>query len=373
MNDETGYGFAVDELELPKVEVSASDFDPVEAGKRILNETVVFELHIHAPGFRKKIRAENFVTNATNGNGSNSSDEAQEAIEGLEFKPTADPSFIHVTQDILDRNEIKAIGKHDSRFTSWIKERAVPSPMLANGLYLLPIHLIEDVETATNNYVHKREELINTFEQKYEGLIEDARSRRGDFFEATDYPIFQMIREKYSCEYRWLSMNVPAVLQRVNDDIYRRAQEKAQMEWADCAQEMRDAARVSAQEYLAHISEQLGNDESGKPKRLHESAVNKFRDFIQVFLSGGDLTGDDALQNVLKDAKEILSGVDVKSTRKDGSLRSSLKTAVDNLATQASGLITTSRRKFNFGAQDALETAVIADASQTTSEGLELV
>lgn len=338
------------------------DFDPVAAGENIANETFVLELHIHEPGFSKKLKADSFVNNG-NGNA---------PVEDTSDKPDADPNMLHISQDLINKKALGAIHKHKNRFIGWLKSKTVPCPMLASGLYLLPLNISEDILNASEKFVSERRDYVSALGEKYSELIENARPSRGDFFHHDDYLPWSVVGPKFDCEYRPLTFNVPAALERINSELYQREQEKLRCFFQDSAEEMRDAARLAAQEYLAHISDQLGNDESGKPRRLHESSIKKFSDFVQTFLSGGDLTNDHELKTILAQAKEILSGTDAKSIRKNEGLRTSFQTAVNQLSEQASQLVTVQRRKFNFQSEDSIEIVATSELVQNTSNGLEL-
>ena len=66
------------------------NFDAVSAGEKLADMTAVLELHIHAPGFRKKLPAQSFT-----GTGSLS-----------DTRPDTDPDLIHVHQDILQGHSV---------------------------------------------------------------------------------------------------------------------------------------------------------------------------------------------------------------------------------------------------------------------------
>ncbi len=72
-------------------------------------------------------------------------------------------------------------------------------------------------------------------------------------------------------------------------------------------------------------------------------------EFIEMFLSGGDLTNDQELKSIAQKAKDILSGVDAAEVRKQEGLRSSLQTAVNAIQAEAAKLVVVGHRKFALG------------------------
>lgn len=346
-----------------------NDFDPVAAGENIAKETIVFECHVRAPGFTKPIRADLFIQNV-----SKMTDEEVAALppetvalfNDMQVKrasPTTgrrtDPSLLHVSQDIIDRKEIKDIERLDTQFNEWLKSplRSVPCKMLANGMYLIRKDVVDKVDQAVVDFVNKRKALLDVFEEKYTALREDARNRRGPFFNESDYPEFHIIRAKYRVEGRYLSFNVPQALEKINAEIYQRETEKLRVFFADAAQETRDAARIAFKGLVDHLFEQLGSDDSGKPKRFYGSSVTKLREFVEMFMAGGNLTGDDDLTKFVSQARDLLSGVDPEQVRKDKGLRSTLESGINKIKEEAADLVSVQQRKFNLDilAEETLE------------------
>lgn len=338
------------------------EFDAFESGKLIAQQTSILEIHIGTPGFKKSINSEHFMkvmgelTEEQVAELSPSMKKAVEdfragkfAMENGEAEDKLDASMIRVSQDLIDKKFIKAIGKHDKRFTNWIKVHAVPSPIKFQGAYLMKLNEAELIDDTVLEFDKERRELVNAFGERWEAVVADAKTKRGPFFDASDYPSFNSVRSSYAVEARWLSFNVPAALAEINKAIYQRESKKAQLFYADAAQEARDALRISFQSMTDHLLSQLGNDESGKPKRFMGNSVVKLQEFIQMILGGGDLTNDVELQEIAKKAKDILSGVDAATIRKEEGLRATLETAVAAIKSEAAKMIVVGRRRFALG------------------------
>jgi hypothetical protein len=344
---------------LPKA-VDDAGFDALAAGERLAKETVVLELHIRKPGFTKPIKPDAFIKRVaeleTSGEPLNATQrsrltelrndiEASRAQQGGDKR--TDPSFLHVSQDVLDRKEIAEIVRHDDRFIEWLRARSAPCPMLANGLYLVPITFVDEIDAAIFRFVKERSRLLDKFEEKYSALQVDAKQRRWPFYEESDYPAFPMIRAKYRVEAGYRSFNVPAALERINREIYERESQKAKLEWADSATVMRDAARLAFKEYTSHLAGQLGRDaKTGKRKMFHEGSVTKLREFIEIFMSGGNLAGDTELQEYVQQARQLLDGIDPAEIKKNTGLRETLETSFNQLKERTASLVTVQQRRF---------------------------
>lgn len=347
--------------------------NPFEAGKLVAQETSILEIHIGNPGFKKSINSAHFMRVL----GALSEDQIAELspemkqmvsdvragkyavaqakqTEKEEEDGSLDASLIHVSQDLIDKKFIKAIAKHDKRFTNWVKAHTVPSPIKFQGAYLMRLSEVELIDSTTLEFANTRRMLVNAFGERWDAVVADAKRKRGPFFDPSDYPSFSSVRPRYIVEARWLSFNVPAALAQINKAIYERESQKAQLFFADAAQEARDAARVALKGMLDHLLSQLGNDESGKPKRFMGGSVTKLKEFIEMFIGGGDLTGDGEMKAIAQKAKDILSGVNPADVRKEEGLRSSLETAVKAITNEASKLVVVGRRKFALAEDDDL-------------------
>lgn len=309
-----------------------SEFDAMKVGERVAKESVVLELHIRQPGFRKKMESSSFVKSEF----------------GQEFGQAADPDFLHVYQDLIDKKEIKDLAKHRSAMIDYIKSLSVPAKMLANGMYLIPLRRVEEIDQRITLYVEEREKLLNDFQDKWPSVIEAAKISRGKHFNENDYPEFSYLRSFYKTEAKYLSFNVPAALEKINTDLHKREMAKVQLEWADTATEVRNALRASFIKLTSHFRERLGKDpETGKMKTFHESSIENIKDFIST-LGDRNLTNDVELETLANEAKALVEGVDVKQVRTDEEFRKALEKKFDDFVKKTEGLEVIKEREFSF-------------------------
>jgi hypothetical protein len=357
------------EIEMPE---ERYDFDPVATGEKISKETIVLEMHIRAPSFSKKIRSSSFVTPVQVADAAVDLLGESETEDAEGQKPKADPSFLHVSQDLLDRKELKKLAHLTSQFIAWIRTRTVPSPIgMGLGFYLLRMDASQEIDAALHTFVRKRRELLDAFEEKYDKLIQDARVKRGEFFEAADYPPFDEIRKRYTVEARYLSYNVPAALERINRDLYEREKQKVALDWATAAEEVRAALRTSFAGLVSHFAERLGTDEAtGKPRTFHASAVAKLKDFLDTF-EMRDMTDDQELKQIIAKAKDLITGVDAKQIRSQEGLRTALETGFLDIKEATTKMIGVRKRKYTIDDDDVSEVLSHAADVYRVPTGLE--
>lgn len=344
----------------PLVDSIVPDFDPFAAGETVAVQTSIFEIHIGTPGFRKAVNSEQFMATLATLNEEQIAALSPEAKEMIALFRHQNPSgnnqpddnkkleasMFSVNQALIDKKSIAAIAKLDKQYTNWIKAHTVPSPVKFQGAYLMRVSEATMIDLRTRQYEKNREELVNAMGQRWNAIVEDAKTKLGPFFNSSDYPPFAQIKPKYDIEFRWLNFNVPAALEQLDKEIYDRESKKARIFFANAAQEARDAARIAFQGLTNHLLDQLGYDEQGKAKRFMGSSVEKVLEFIEMFIGGGDLTADGQLQELAKRCKDILQNVDPDEVRKEQTIRTSLETAMKAISEEASKMVVVGQRMF---------------------------
>jgi hypothetical protein len=336
------------------------DFDSLAAGENVAKETVVLELHVRRPSFRRAFDSRAILGDQSVTTKGCSACKASGVIESLEnnviemcdvcsgtgkvSKDKVDDDYIHVSKDIIDRNEIKNINKRIGVLKSYMHTRCVPSSILAAGLYLLPIKFIQEMDTAISSAQSDVDTLLNEFGPRYPEMIEAAKLKLGPHFNSNDYPPFNVLRAQWRIDAQYRSLNVPAVLQKVSRELFKREAAKCKAQWADTAQEVRDALRVGFTRLVSEFSDKLGNDpETGKPRVFQKGRLEKLRDFLITF-EVRDLTGDAELASLASQARQLMEGADPQQLRKDGALRSTLEEGFKKIAEEAGKMVVVRER-----------------------------
>lgn len=313
------------------------DFDTISAGENVAKETVVLEMHVRRPSFRRAFRSEDIIgKQAPVATADDGEDDGEKKV---------DANYIHVSKDIIDRNEIRNINKRIGTLKSYMRTRCVPTTFLASGWYMLPKKFINDMDAAVISTQNDVAVLLEKFGERYPAMIEAAKLKLGPHFNQNDYPPFDVLKNQWSVDAQWRDLRVPSMLATVNKEILKREQEKVKLQFADTAQEIRDALRVGFTRMVSEFSSKLGTDtETGKPKVFQKQRVTKLLEFVDNFDGARDLTNDFELQKLVKQARALIIGVDPKSLRKDDALRTSIEAGFKNIAEEASKLVVVRQR-----------------------------
>jgi hypothetical protein len=295
----------------------------------IMARTVGFEAHVSCLGTSRKI----------------SSDMAE--IEGT------DPSMLRLSKQILDSPQLAKIVSLRGELARRVEKHALPCSMFKSGVKLIGIGSIDAVQAIVNEYAYepgsadpdmivlddngnelpkgKIPAVVDEFVAEYPNLVNAARERLGELFDPADYPPAERVREAFGVDYRYFTFDTPQTLKSISKSLYNRERKKAERSWSEAEAEIRNALRAGFVQLVEHLKDRLTPDSDGKKKRLHESAIENFREFMTAF-EGRNVTDDAELGSLVAKAKALVDGVGIESLRESDDLRSQI---VDNLATIA--------------------------------------
>lgn len=273
-------------------------------------DCVCLQLHVRMPGVRAK------------------ADKAKVDLAG------ADEDMISVSKKIVDSDEYRRVRHCVTEMRSVLKTRSLPSPMLRGGFYMIPLPLIEDVEDTLDALKTAFNQHVSQFIYAYEnGLVEDARVRLGELFNEEDYPAASALRKGFGVETMYISLDVPGRLRTVSQAVFEKEREAAEKRWRNLEQEAQTVLLTEMQTLVDRMVDQLGHTEDGRKKSFRESNVEK----LEAFLSSApfrNVNNDEELDKLCGVAKDLLSGVDVESIRKDDQYRNAVQQSFQMLKDQ---------------------------------------
>lgn len=243
-----------------------------------------------------------------------------------------DPDMLHVSKEILQSAELKAVQQHDTETRTWIRARALPSPFSKKGLLLLPVRLIESVMGKIDTAQVERLALIESFMLAYERCKADAAGKLGSAYDESDYPSAEKVRETFFFECQMWELNAPGKLKSVSKDLYQRELLKMDNMWAEASRTVTGVLLDEFRKMTAHMVDRLTPGEDGKQKIFRDSVVTNMMEWMDLF-KARNLTNDEDLVNIVDRAKELISGIDAKTLRDSAGLR-------NQMATDFAGLVT---------------------------------
>lgn len=214
--------------------------------------------------------------------------------------------------ELLD--ELNAV---DNEMRKYLDTRAVPCSMLATGMWLLPLALVEEVDQRVQEWIRERKRIAKVIaREKLDDAKAEAKRELGDQYNEAEYMSGDEIIAAISVKATWLTYNVPAALEAVSKEMYERERQRVETEWAAAGDEIRTALREAFAGLIERMADRLGTDpDTGKPRVFRDTMVTQMEDFLATF-AARDLTGDGALAALAKQAQELLKGVAPDDLRK---------------------------------------------------------
>ena len=266
-----------------------------------------------------------------------------------EMTTEADKAMLHLTKQLIDSIEYKAIRTFLGMVKAWVIRRSVPS-FFKDGIYYFSANA--DVVREVEEYLAVKalelkpfiEEMIVTYPQR----IEDAEKRlkRGRQFKRSDYPTAEYLRRAFYFESEWIFFDVPKSLP---EDVYQTAVAKKMKGLDEMAESIAMCLREAFRGLIAHARERLTPGPGGKKKIIRDSVLENVNDFIDTF-SSRNLVGDMDLANLVQKAQAVLRDVDSADVlRDDKDMAKYVQKQFKEIETSLDGMIVERpRRKFDF-------------------------
>jgi hypothetical protein len=238
----------------------------------------------------------------------------------------ANKTFLHVSKDLIKSERYTAIRKADGDFRTWLTSRCLPS-LFKEGIYLLPIDLIEEVDAEIQKYTAARQERIDRFLEEYPDKRDEAETELGSCFDASQYPEPMAVRATFGVVTRYLSFSTPGNLRGINKDIFDRETQKLKETIASAQEEIQTVLRAGFSELVTHLIDRLSPDATGKQKVFRDSLIGNVRDFMANF-AARNITDDAELAALVDQAREIIEGVDPQTLRDHRGVRNTVREAL---------------------------------------------
>ncbi len=238
----------------------------------------------------------------------------------------ADKDAIAVSKELLNSPELKSLEQFDSGLRRWLYARALPaSGTLREGVYRLPIALVEEVDEWLTDQADRRERLADNFMAVYTQRVTEAKTRLRALYSEDDYPRPLQVREAFSFEWRYMVMGVPDQLEGISAAMFQREKIKAKASIQAEVDQIKDALRTSFAELMERAAQRLAIGQDGKPLVFRDTLVGNLETFLQYF-AARNVVNDDDLAAMVDRAREVLKGVsNAQVLRDDMALREKVR------------------------------------------------
>ncbi len=292
----------------------------------IFNRALALNLEIGRFGTRKKVRSSAVQTDA-------------------------DHTMLHISKDILDADEFKALARFDSETRNYIWRKSLPS-QFRNGIQLIPFEDVTPVDEYLTQRVSERDALIEKAIARLDPIKADAETRLGSLFNDRDYPSDQKIRNCYSMTWNFVEFGTPGKLKSLNARLFERMLAQEKQRAVNEVDQIRLMLRAGMAEIVEHMVDRLTPEADGKKKVFRDSMVDNVKEFLSDF-EHKNIIDDAELAALVKQANEIMDGVTAKDLRTDEGFRDFTREQFSNMKGVLDAMMKDApSRKFHLRAED---------------------
>lgn len=224
-----------------------------------------------------------------------------------------------------------------SQASSYWRSMTLPYPQ--EGIRLIKQSDVAAFEDKMREFREQLAAAASNLQLEYESIKEAAREKLGDLFNPLDYP--PTLEGVFEIKWEYPPVEPPNYLMTFNPELYSQEQSRVQQRFETAVVMAENAFAEQLQEMIAHLVERLTDEPDGTKKSFRASAVENFKEFYDNFRRM-NVRSNAQLEGLIRQANDLVSGVDPADLRKNNDLRRNLsqqmttvKTALDSLITNA--------------------------------------
>lgn len=205
-----------------------------------------------------------------------------------EFETDAAKTRVRASKSLIDSDELYEIYVFDRGITDWMQRHCRES-YFRNGIFLVPIGMLNQVETRLTELSERRAKLVDAFVASYPAAKERAKRPKaegglGTLYHEADYPTQEEVRAAFGFNYVYIDLGVPERLAKISQAAFGKAVSRSEKQFAKMQQEMRDGFRATFLELLEHIVGLIGGkNKKGNAKALRDGSLDGLRQFVDSF------------------------------------------------------------------------------------------
>lgn len=237
----------------------------------------------------------------------------------------ADQSLVHVSKDIYESEELKAVNQHHGEVHAYLRSRCLPSPF-KSGVYLLRLTLVEEVMHKLEEFEAKDKALIDAFLAFYAGIYErrhdetsEMRTRLGSLYDPLDYPRPDRLRAAFKFDTQLWEIGTPGSIRAIDRALYEREAAKMENVWEEAKKSITQVLLAEFRNMTDRLADRLTVGADGKAKVFRNSLVGNLQEWLDVFDKRA-LTDDATLIAMVKRARALIAGVDPETLRDSAAL-----------------------------------------------------
>ena len=228
-------------------------------------------------------------------------------VDPQDVETDADRALLHISKDIVECEELNAIGQHDNRTRLILKTYTSPSKM-KSGIYITKTSSAAFLYDVLTQRFAEREGLCQQFYDVYQAAADATRARLGSLADELEWPDLDKVKRAFSARFQYMSFDVPEALKAIRIDIFERERAKATAQWQEALEEAQGVLRARTAEFVDKAVERMTMGDNGKRKCLTEAGLKKMGKFIDLF-DDLNVADDTALAGLVGQMRDLVAGV----------------------------------------------------------------
>jgi hypothetical protein len=226
----------------------------------------------------------------------------------------------------------------------WSYWRSMTLPFPQNGIRLIKQSDVAQFEQRMREFRDQLQAAAANLQLDYDTLKNAAREKLGSLYNPSDYPA--TLEGVFELTWEYPAVDAPNYLMTFNPELYAQEQDRIQQRFETAVRMAEDAFAEQLQDMIAHLIERLTDKPDGERKIFRDAAIENFQEFYNNFRHM-NVRSNAELENLIRQANDLVSGVDVKELRKDQNrdMRQNLATQMSEVQTALDSLITNAPRR----------------------------
>lgn len=242
---------------------------------------------------------------------------------------------LKLQKEIFSSPEYDRLGTLAGQCRRRVAELTLPSP-LGDGTYLVPLSLVERVNSTLDLYAEEYQQAGRRFAEAYPSAIATAEWELADQYNRSDYTTAEAIGAAVRLERQFLDLGTPSP-EKIGLEIWQREQAKAEETWKGAIDEIREGLREAFAELIGNFAERL-KPSNGKKRVFKDATLDNVNRFLDVF-EARNLTNDAELSALVAQAKEVLAGRSANAIRRSPFVKEQIRQGMRDVAEKLTALV----------------------------------
>jgi len=231
----------------------------------------------------------------------------------------------------------KAVTAIKSQVSGYWRSMTLPYPQ--DGVRLIRQSDVAAFEEKMQEFRTALKAAAANLQLEYETIKANSREKLGSLYNADDYPA--SVENVFDIKWDYPAVEPPNYLMSFNPELYEQERHKIQQRFEDAVRLAEAAFAEQLRDLITHLIERLTDNPDGTRKVFRSSAIENFKEFAENFRRM-NVRSNAQLDQLIDQAENLVSGVDVDDLKTNKDLRQTLTTqmsgvqeALDNLMTNA--------------------------------------